>query len=264
MMVPVFETVQDAGIVTWRFVRTRGRLALAAAVIYGAGAALATWGLPLLGLQGWILPQLLSWAGTLPALLLLAPIWAVFNRFVVLGEKTRGYLPIDVRVRRVLLVLFLLSLITALGGVPVSAALQFAPRVSRIASLGMLAAAGLGKLVVLWLTLRLAITPALAAAGTRKNPFEPAFAYSAGAVWPILWVRLLVYLPLLALVGTLMVLGGTTLTGQAAVLSHPAAVVIVTAFTAVSDFVDTAAMALIARRLAVPRRAAQALDPKTA
>jgi hypothetical protein len=60
--------------------------------------------------------QIISWLASLPLLILLAPFWTALHRFIIVRDNARRYLVWDMRVRRVLLVTFVLSLVGMLGG----------------------------------------------------------------------------------------------------------------------------------------------------
>jgi hypothetical protein len=188
---------------------------------------------------------------------LLAPVWAAVSRFVILNDRSRGYYPFDVRVRRVLRVTFMLSLLAMLGSLPFAFSLDFGSRAGarRSLILAVMGAAALCKLAALWLSCRLAIAPPLAAAGARQQALDTSFAYTPGAAWPILMLKLLIYLPIFALVGGLMLIGQRTETD---LVNQLWAVAIVTLLTAASDLTDAIAMAIVAVKLIRLRTSPQA------
>jgi hypothetical protein len=251
-MIPVLETVQTGAQAALRFARTYRAMLVVAAAIYAAAAALPMIAGPRLHLHGWLAPHLLDWALSLPATILLAPVWIALNRFVVIGDTERRYLSLDVRLGRMLFVLLTLSVIGMLGGAPFAFALDFNPGLNGRMAIGLsiLAGAAVSKALAWWLQLRLAIAPAMAAAGTRKRPLDTAFGYTGGRLWRIVAVRLLIYLPLLAMAGVLIVTGRLAGPLRAGALAQPAIVVVVTILTACTELVDAAAMARIARLLA--------------
>ncbi|MCW3475154.1 hypothetical protein [Limobrevibacterium gyesilva] len=261
-MIPVFGTAKAGALAIPGFARAHPQTILAAAAIYAASAVFATAMLARYQQPGWVVTHVMNWAVALPALVLMAPVLTKLYRQVILGEDDRPLLRLDFRVRRVLLVTLVLSLIVMLGGLPFALVLDAAPRLAghRVIIWAILTVAILSKLVAWWLTFRLAIAPPLGAAGMRANAMDTAYSYTRGAVLRITALKLVIYLPVLCAVGGLMLLGGLSPLAQAAVLSHPAAVAVVTLLTACTEFVDAAAMALAARALARPRRPAEAAD----
>jgi hypothetical protein len=250
--IPVFETVYAGVMATIQFVKAYPRLLIFAALVYAGSAALSILLLPRLHLAGSIEPYLVSWFASLPGVVVLAPVWTALNRFVILGDRNRRILDVDLRVRRVLVVLLALSFIAMLGGAPFALIFDFPSRLIRRRTLawGIIGVAGLIKLAERWLSFRLAIAPAMAAAGTRKRPLDTAFAYTGGAVFRITGVKLVIYLPLFAMIATLKLTGGLAGGLQTALLAPPAIVSIVTVLAACTELVDAATMARIALRLA--------------
>lgn len=257
-MLPVFETVSAGAQGAVRFARTYPWLLLIAVLVYVLSAMLPALVLPHIQVSGWLAPHLLTWAVSVPSIILLAPVWTALNRFVILREKGRRYLTFDFRLGRVLLVLLALSIISMLGGAPLAFAFDFNPTLHgrRTLALLILGAAALGKLLFWWLAIRLAIAPAMAAAGTRKRPLDTSFVYTGGAFWRIVGVKLVIYLPLFAMAGMLMLTGRLATPGQDAILPQPVIAVLVTIVTACTELVDTAAMAWAATRLASRKAAA--------
>ena len=249
---PVFETVYAGVVGTPRFIRAYPLLIFYAAVIYAGSTVVSMILLPRLHLTGSIQPYLVSWLVSLPGIVLLAPMWTALNRFIILGDRGRRLISVDFRLRRVVVVLLALSLIGMLGGAPFALVFDFASRLitRRTLAWGIIGATCLIKLAERWLSFRLAIAPAMAAAGTRKRPLDVAFSYTSGTVFRIVGVKLVIYLPLFVMIGTLKLTGGLGTGLQTALLAPPGIVSIVTVLTAFTELVDAATMARLAMRLA--------------
>jgi hypothetical protein len=232
---------------------------LIGAVLYTAATAI-----PALVLQhmeppgGAVGRQAISWLAALPLLVLLAPFWTALHRFIIVKDDSRRYFVWDMRMRRVLLVTFVLSFVSMLGGMSLVFGIAAVSRLGgrRLVILGVLAASFLARVATWWLSCRLSIAPPLAAAGTRPNALDTAFAYTPGVVLRILGVQLVIYLPLFALIGGTMLMEHIAPRLQANFLFRPALGVAVAAITACAEFVEGAAMALIAVKLVNARRAA--------
>ncbi len=256
-MFPVFATVRSAVQAAIAFAAARPLLLLCGLGAYAVGAAITILLLPLYHLNGFTGSHLTAWFGGLPALVLIAPLWTALPRFIILKERDRGYLPIDFRVWRMLLVTLVLSLITMIGGVPFAFSLDASAQLEGRRSMALLVLLGAAawKLLMWWLSCRLAIAPPMAAAGARKQALDTAFSYTPGAVMRIMATKLSIYLPAFALVGALMLLGRAMDTDY---VSRPWGVVLVTLLTALTEFTDAAAMAIIAMALIKLRSAAAA------
>ena len=255
-MFPIAQMVMEGVRAVPKFARAYPRQTIAAALIYAAIAGVSALVLPQLPIAFLASGHFKTWLGTLLALVLMAPIWTSVYRFVILGDTAHRYWPPDMRSRRVLTVLAILSVITLIGGLPFVFVVDLLPRltVRRLVSVGIVGGALLVKLVFLWLTLRLAIAAAMAATGTRPNAMDTSFGYTSGAVMRILATKILVSLPLIVSVGLFM-LAGRLVNAENAVMTHPVTLGVVTALTAATDFVEAATFSLIARRLARKRPA---------
>jgi hypothetical protein len=207
-------------------------------------------------------PHLASWVGSLPQTVLLAPVWTALLRFVILRDQDRRYLPWDDRVRRVLRVTMILSAVLMAGGFLHMLGLDLLPRfgVRRLIAVPVIVVTLGFRFAGWWLLMRLAIAPALAAAGTRRYAFDTAFHFTRGWIGTILRVKLTIYALLLLLIG------GPTLAGafhpalQVAVLAEPLSVAVVTLATALVELTDAAAMALVAMRIVAARTKGEGED----
>jgi hypothetical protein len=101
------------------------------------------------------------------------------------------------------------------------------------------------RLCAWWLLLRLAIAPAMAAAGSRSYPIDTSFSFTRGWLGSILVVRLIVYAPVGLLVGG-MALTAHFRPGLQAMFSLLPWIAAVTLLSAATEFADSAAMARVA------------------
>jgi hypothetical protein len=249
---PVLPTVKAGTLAVPLFVRSYPRQTIAAAVIYAVTATLSALVLPRLPINFLASGHVKTWLGTLIALVLMAPIWTSVYRFVVLGDTEHRYWPPDMRSRRVLTVLVILSAITMIGGLPFVFIIDLMPRLTirKLAIAGILLGVVAAKLVFLWLTLRLSIAAPMGAAGTRPNPLDTSFGYTRGAVMRIFATKGLVYLPLIVMILLFMLAARLT---NADLMTNPVTLVVITIATAITDFVEAATFSLVARRLARKR-----------
>jgi hypothetical protein len=251
--------VWDAVLASLRFARAYPAMFAIAAAAYAATAVLSTDYLVSLAPPSWTGSQVLSWAGSLPQIVLLAPVWTALLRFVILRDRRRRYRTWDARVRRVLLVTLILSAITMAGGVLFALCLDLVPRfpIRRLYAVAALVGTFGGKLAGWWLVMRLAIAPALAAAGTRRYALDTAFSFTRRWFGTIFAVKFFIYAPLFALIGALMglmLLLGYRPDQMAAALARPLPVAVVTLATALVELVDATAMALVAVRIVRARK----------
>jgi hypothetical protein len=247
---------KDAVVALLRFARAYRGMCVIAAAVYAASAVLTVRYLPLLLPPGWARSEVSSWAGSLPQTVLLAPVWTALLRFVILREEGRRYLAWDYRVRRMLLVTVILSAILMAGGMLFALSLDVLPRfrIRRVVALAVLAVAFGARMVSWWLVMRLAIAPALAAAGTRRYAIDTAFAFTRRWIGTIFGVKLIIYSPLFVLVGGLRLAAGFRPDLQADMLALPLSVAVVTLASALVELTDAAAMALVAVRIVRARK----------
>jgi hypothetical protein len=251
-----FRIAREAVAMLVKFVRAyRGMCGIAAAV-YAISAVLSARYVAGLLPPGWTGSLVSAWAGSLPQTVLLAPVWTALLRFVILGDKRRRYRVWDYRVRRVLFVTLIMLTALAAGGFLFALSLDLLPRfpVRRMVVTGVLAATLGLKFASWWLVMRLAIAPALAAAGTRRYALDTAFSFTRRWLGTIFGVKLVIYLPLFVLIGGLMLAGGFRTDLQAEMLARPLSVALVTVATALVELVDAAAMALVAVRIVRARK----------
>jgi len=250
------QLAKAAVVASVRFARAYPQMCGIAVAVYAISAVLSVRYLAPLVPQNYTGSQVLSWAGSLPQTILLAPVWTALLRFVILREKGRRYRTWDRRVRRVLLVTVILSAILTAGGVMFALSLDVLPRfpVRLLIARGALIVTLIAKLASWWLIMRLAIAPALAAAGTRRYALDTAFSFTRRWLGTVFAVKFLIYAPLFALIGGLMLLAGFHADQQAALLARPLSVVAVTLVTGVAELIDAAAMALVAIRIVRARK----------
>jgi hypothetical protein len=222
--------------------------AYAAAVYAGFGAVAKYY--VVLPLDHYTPLQLAGWLVTVPQTLALAPVWTALPRFIILDDEVRRLPTFDVRLRRVVLVSIVLSAVLMLGGlasaIAIDALRRFPIRLSFARLILMLM--NVPRLAVWWLLLRLAIAPAMAAAGARAYPLDTAFSFTRGWLGRIFGVRLIVYAPLALLIGGL-TLAARTLPDVQNLFNQPLWIAVTTLVTALTELVDAAAMARIAMRI---------------
>lgn len=256
MMKRQFSIAKGGTIALVGFARSYPRMTVAAAVIYAVfSGVLATY---ISGFRffGWSGSHLVAWVASLPQTILLAPIMAALLRYIILHEENRRYIQWDYRVRRVLLVMVVLSAVLMAGGLLFALTLDLLPRfpMRLLYARGILMATFATKLVSWWLVMRLAIAPAMAAAGTRRYPIDTSFVFTRGWLWTIFGTKLIIYGPLFVLIGGLMFTGGTSPNLQATMMARPFVVGLVTLGTALVELIDAAAMALIAVQVVQARK----------
>jgi hypothetical protein len=251
-----FQIARDAVVALTRFARAYWQMCLIAAAIYAASAAVAASYLALLPLPGNIGSLIAAWLGSLPQIVLLAPVWTALLRFVILRDTKRRYRAWDYRVRRVLLVTVILSAVFMSGGILFALGLDLLPRfpLRRIFIIAVLVTTLLAKFASWWLVMRLAIAPALAAAGTRRYALDTAFSFTRRWLGTIFGVKVFVYTPLFVLVGGLWLAARLRPDLQPILVAHPVSVAVVTLTTAFSELVDATAMALVAVRIVRARK----------
>jgi len=250
------EIAKDAVVAVVRFARAYRGMCVIAAAVYAASAVLSVRYLAPLLPAGAAGSQIASWAGSLPQTVLLAPVWTALLRFVILRDEGRRYLAWDYRVRRVMLVTVILSAILMAGGILFAFSVDVVPRfrIRRVVALAALSVTLGAKMVSWWLVMRLAIAPALAAAGTRRYALDTAFAFTRRWIGTIFAVKFMIYAPLFVLVGGLMLATDFQPELQAVMLARPLSVVAVTLITALVELTDAAAMALVAVRIVRARK----------
>ncbi len=240
-----------------RFARTYPHMCGIAVVVYAVSALLSMRYPVSLMPQGKTAQQLLFWSASLPRSILLAPVWTALLRSVILREKGRRYSNWDHRTRRVLLVTVILSAILTAGGVPFALYLDVLPRFPvgrRLAGL-LLGAVILGTMASWWLVMRLAIAPALAAAGTRRYAIDTSFSFTRRWLITIFVVKLLIYAPLFGpLFGGEFMLAGFRTDRMDLLRSAPVSVAAETLVTGLADLIDMAAMGLVAVRIVRARK----------
>ena len=251
-----FQTVKDAIAASARFVRVYPLMSVVAAVVYTASALFSIRFLAPLAPHNWTGSQVLSWVGSVPQIVFLAPVWTALLRFVILKDGSRRYWPWDTRVRRVMLVTLILSAILTAGGVLFALSLDVLPHFAMrlLFARGAVVLALCAKLASWWLVMRLAIAPALAAAGTRPYPLDTSLSFTRRWFFTIFSVKFIIYAPLFALIGGLMALGGLGADLQTLLLARPLVVAAVTLVTALAELIDNAAMALVAVRIVRARK----------
>jgi len=263
MAMPRFvQIAKDAVVALLRFARAYPRMCVIAAAVYATSAVLSARYLAQVLPAGWTGSQISAWVGSLPQIVLVAPVWTALLRFVILGDKRRRYRIWDYRVRRVLLVTVILSAILMAGGLLFALSLDVLPRfrIRRLVALAVLAVTLGAKIVSWWLVMRLAIAPALAAAGTRRYALDTAFSFTRRWLGTIFGVKLIIYAPLFLLVGGLWLIARLHPDLQQVILAHPLAVAPVTLTTGLVELTDAAAMALVAMRIVRARAKGDADD----
>jgi len=252
----IFRLLKEAVGASVRFVRAYPGMCAIAVVVYAASAALSIEFLSPLVSYGNTGSQVLSWVGELPQTILLAPVWTALLRFVILRDNGRRYLAWDRRVRRVLLVTVILSAILTAGGLPFALASDLLRRfpIRLLIARAVLIVTLIGKLASVWLIMRLAIAPALAAAGTRRYALDTALSFTRRWFGTIFMVKFFIYAPLFALVGGLMYFAGFRPDLQSTLFAQPISMVAVTLTTAIAELIDGAAMALVAVRIVRARK----------
>jgi len=228
----------------------------AAVLSYAAFSGLLAAYLSGVRLYGWTGTYLVAWAGTLPQTILLAPVWTALLRFIILREQSRRYAQWDHRFRRVLLVMVVMSAVMMIGGLLFALTLDLLPRfpMRLLYARGILLSAFCAKFVSWWLVMRLAIAPAMAAAGTRKYPLDTAYVFTRGWLWTIFGTKLIIYGPLFVLNGVLMFGNGAGLNLQANLIARPTVAAFLTLVTALVELIDAGAMGLIAVRVVQARK----------
>ena len=209
--------------------------------------------------SGWTLSNLVAWGASLPQTILLAPVWTALLRFVILNDRARGYFSWDRRVLRVLWVTTVLSAISMVGWLPQTLALDLLARAPH-GRLFVYAARAIGiaaKLAAFWLVLRLAIAPALAAAGTRTYVLDTAFAFTKGWLGTIFLVKLVIYVALYLPPAAWIMLGRLFPGLHEVPVSLTTLTVATSLMAVVADFIDTAAMARIAQYIVRDRSVAE-------
>ena len=269
MMFPIFGTIGEGLGAAARFVRAKPGMTFGVLGGYTIAAAIGSVGIIRLPLPFWLAGMLLTWTIALLLMLGLAPIWTALYRFAVLGDVSRRYWQIDVRTRRVALMLAVLAFISLLGALPFALALDVIPRVGlrRFAVLGAVGFAALVKAGSFWLLGRLAISGAMAATGSKPQAMDTSFAYTQGAAIPVLTTMLLVYLP------SILLSGGFIATIRMAELRPGSGASMVldlvstsmsTLASAMTDFVWVAVSAKLALRLVKAQRVRAAEEAKRA
>lgn len=251
-----YQIARDAVFALGRFIRAYRGMCLIAAAIYAASAALSASVLSLLPPPGNIGSLIAAWLASLPQIVLLAPVWTALLRFVILRDTRRRYRNWDHRVRRVLRVTVILSAVLMAGGVLFALSLDVMPHypMRRLFIIAVLATTLLAKFVSWWLVMRLAIAPALAAAGTRRYALDTAFSFTRRWLGTIFGVKIFIYTPLFLLVGALWLAARLRPDLATIIISHPVSIAGVTTATALAELVDAAAMALVAVRIVRARK----------
>jgi hypothetical protein len=220
-----------------------------AAAVYAAFGALAKYSV-VLKFDLYTTLQLASWLTTLPQTLALAPVWAALPRFIILHDRRRQLPTFDVRLRRVVLVTLVLSAIMMAGGLVFAMtfdALRKFP-IRLLFARPILGFTFMVRLIAWWLVLRLAIAPAMAAAGARDYPLDTAFSFTHGWLGRIIGVRAMVYAPLVVLTGGLQ-LAVTIRPEIQNLFNQPLWIAATTLVTALTEMVDASAMACVAVRI---------------
>jgi hypothetical protein len=255
-MFPVFGSIGEGLRIALRFARAYWLFTLAMFVLAGVGAvAKGMFRLPL--------PMVMAqpstvWVVDTVVLLLLVPAWTALYRFAILNDTGRGWWPPDMRMRRVALSLLALAVVALLGVLPLALALDVLPRMGprRLVALAAIALAVLARLGSWWLAARLAIAPAMAATGTKPQALDVSFGYTRRNAFRILVTRLIIYLPLFAVIGLLELAGQHFAIGPRGVLLHGiASVAITTLLTTATEIVDGAVFARVAVVLVKAQRA---------
>ncbi len=222
--------------------------AYAAAVYAGLGAAAKYFFV--LQLEQFTTLQLVSWLITLPQTLALAPVWTALPRFIILGDAGRRLPTFDVRLRRVVMVTLVLSAILLLGGLVFAVTIDGLRRfpIRPLFARPMLLLTFGARLATWWLLLRLAIAPAMAAAGARDYPLDTAFSFTRGWFRRITGVRVIIYAPLVLLTGALTLVAHVQPEAQNLFI-QPVWIAVMTLMSAFTELMDAAAMACVAMRI---------------
>jgi hypothetical protein len=196
-----------------------------------------------------------AWLILLPQILLLAPVWTALPRFIIVGDGRRGLLTFDYRLRRVVLVTLVLSAILMIGGLAFAITLDALQnfRVRLLFARPLLVLVFIARLAAWWLVLRLAIAPAMAAAGLRSYPIDTSFSFTRGWLFRIVRVRAIVYAPAGLLFGA-MGLGAYVRPELQATFKLLPWVAAATLLTGLTELVDSAAMARIALHIVRSRQ----------
>ncbi|HET6195115.1 MAG TPA: hypothetical protein VFE12_05160, partial [Acetobacteraceae bacterium] len=217
-----------------------------AAVVYAATAAGSKYLVPFEPTH-YSTAHLEAWLVLLPQLLLLAPVWTALPRFIILGDERRRLLTFDYRLRRVVLVTLVLSAILMVGGLAFAITLDALQKfhVRLLFARPLLLLVFIARLAAWWLVLRLAIAPAMAAAGLRSYAIDTSFSFTRGWLFRIVGVRVIVYVPAGLLIGGIE-LGAYVRPELQATFNLLPWVAAATLLTGLTELADSAAMARIA------------------
>jgi hypothetical protein len=247
-----------------RFVGAYPFTALIAAAIYAGTTVISTRTLATLLPPGWLGWYVASWAASLPRTVLLAPVWTALLRFVIRGEERRTYFTLDFRMLRVLRVTLVLWAILFAGGILPVVGMDVLPQFARgRLALAALAVTLLPKAASWWLVLRLALAPALAAAGTRTYPLDTSLSFTRGWFAFLLGVRATILLTYLLPLVALAITYGTDIRVLARVEAGPLWITAMVAVMAVVELADAGAMA-VATQAIVKARAPTGSGPANA
>lgn len=255
-MFPIFGSIAEGLKVALRYGRA---YPLFAAAIFGAallGALLK--GYVRLPLPGVMAQPTTVWLVDTLVILLLAPAWVAVYRFAILNDTDRAWWPLDMRVRRVALTMLALSAVTLIGVLPFALALDVLPRMGprRLVALAAIGMAVLVRIGSWWLSARLAIAPAMAATGTKPQALDVSFGYTRRNTMRILFTRLMIYLPLFAVIGLTEMIGpGFAGSPRQALFFGVLSVTFTTLLTAATELVDGAVFARVAVALVKGQRA---------
>ena len=254
-----FHIISAAAGVAARFTVSHPFTAAVGLAAYVGSAVASAHYLPGVMASGSTLSNLAAWGASLPQTILLAPVWTALLRFVILNDRQRGYFSWDRRVLRVLLVTAVLSAISMVGWLPQTLALDLLGGVphGRLTEYAARAIGLAAKLAAFWLIIRLAIAPALAAAGTRTYVLDTAFAFTKGWLGTIFLVKLIIYVALNLLPAAWIVLGRLFPDLREAPISLTTLLVAAALTAVVADFIDAAAMARIAQYIVRDRSVAE-------
>lgn len=269
MLFPIFATILEGLVAAWGFVRAKPGMTIAVLCGYAVAAALGASGYLRLPIPFWLSGMLMTWLLALVLMLCLSSVWTAIYRFAVLGDVSRRFWQIDVRTRRVALMLSILAFISLLGALPFALALDVIPRVGlrRFAVLGAVGFAALVKAGSFWLLGRLAISGAMAATGSKPQAMDTSFAYTQAGAVPVLLTMFTVYLPSILLSGgfiaAIRVLEPRAGSGAALTLDI-LSTTLATLASAMTDFTWAAVSAKMALRLVKAQRARAAEAAKRA
>lgn len=205
-MIPILDIILEGIGSVWRYTRAHpGHVAAIFLVFIAKGLIGGAGGLTL-PLPPWLSGLMLLWLLDVVSFAVLAPVWTAIYRHGVLGDLSRTPFEWDIRTRRVLLAGVIMAGITLLGAIPFALGLDLLPRLGtrRAVAFGAIAFACLVKIGAFWLNARLAIAPAMGAAGAKPQFLDTAFSNSRHSAASILMAMFVVYLPLLGVVGLLM------------------------------------------------------------